>query len=240
MKPLSAVSFQACTLLVITALSFAGCTRKIQQSVRFPANCVDLDNKLRIAWTTLEDGRRDPKQCQVGSVTDICEVSRLEIERISMQCPGHVSAQFAGAILAFERRELSKAQQILDTLLSDNGVHPDAATLRARIALEEGNVPYAIRFLSDQVRLSPADYRLREALASSYYLSRRWQDAANELQAAEQLGAPSWRIAYHNGLILEAEGRKDLAVSQYEKVLQERPEYLPASDRLKALKIVVP
>ena len=47
-----------------------------------------------------------------------------------MFASGSDSAQFAGAILAFERRELVKAQQTLDTLLSSGGVKPDAAALR--------------------------------------------------------------------------------------------------------------
>lgn len=224
----------------LAVVALTGCSRQIRQSVRFPANCIDLDAKLRTAWATLEEGKSDPKKCQAGTLTDLCEDSRREIERIAAQCPGSESAQFAGAILAFERRELVKAQQTLDTLLASGGAKPDAAALRARIALEEGNVPYAIRFLTAQISLAPADYRLRETLASAFYLARRWQDASNELQAAEQLGAPSWRIAYHNGLILEGEGRKDLAMSQYEKVLTERPGYAPASDRIRALKIVVP
>lgn len=226
--------------LFLAAMLLAGCSRQVRQAVRFPANCIDLDSKLRAAWATLEEGKLDAKKCQAGTLTDICEDSRREIERIAAQCPGSDSAQFAGAILAFERRELVKAQQTLDTLLASGGVRPDAAALRARIALEEGNVPYAIRFLTSQVSLAPADYRLRETLASAYYLSRRWQEASNELQAAELLGAPAWRIAYHNGLIFEAEGRRNLAVAQYEKVLVERPGYPPAADRIKALKITVP
>jgi len=230
----------AAFLCLLCLLLLTGCSRAIRKSVAFPSNCIDLEAKLNAALTTLEEGNLDPRKCQVGSIADICEDSRREIERIATQCPSSGSAQYAGAILAFDRRELAKAQQLLDALLSNGGIHPDAAALRARIALEEGNVPYAIRFLSGQVRLAPADYRLRETLASAYYLARRWQEATNELQAAETLGAPAWRVAYHSGLILEANGSTDLAIRQFEKVLVERPGYRPAADRILALRTLNP
>ncbi len=54
---------------------------------------------------------------------------------------------------------------MLDELASLHTAYPEAAVLRARIALEEGNRPFAIRFLDQQIRQFGDVPQLRETYA---------------------------------------------------------------------------
>jgi Flp pilus assembly protein TadD len=67
------------------------------------------------------------------------------------------------------------------------------------------------------------------------YLSGELADAALELQTAQRLGAPGWRVAYHLGLVDEAAGRLDAAREHYAAAVAGNPGWLPARSRLNAL-----
>lgn len=64
---------------------------------------------------------------------------------------------------------------------------------------KRGNIPFALRFLAEQVKSSPEDAELREVYAGALYLAERWPDAKQQLSVAANLGAPAWRLAYHRG-----------------------------------------
>jgi predicted TPR repeat methyltransferase len=48
-------------------------------------------------------------------------------------------------------------------------------------------------------------------------------EAKRQLTIAANLGAPTWRVAYHRGLFEEASGNFHLALRHYEEVISERP-----------------
>jgi tetratricopeptide (TPR) repeat protein len=131
----------------------------------------------------------------------------------------------ASAILAYDDRQLARAQQDLDTLFGFQKVHAAAAVLRGRIALEEGNLPFAQRFLAEHVKLSPDDADLREVYAGALYLAGKIPEAKKQLMVAANLGAPAWRVAYHQGLFEEAAGNFHQAFQYYEGALKERPDW---------------
>jgi Tfp pilus assembly protein PilF len=142
----------------------------------------------------------------------------------------------ANAVLAYEDREPAKAQQFLDRMFSPQRSHPDAAVLRARIAVEEGNVPFARRFLEQQIKLAPDHAGLHEAYGAALYLGGQIPDARNQLTTAAALGAPRWRIAYHLGLVEEAAGRLDEATRYYAEAVEANPTWTLAQSRLNALR----
>jgi len=74
-----------------------------------------------------------------------CTRLRLELDRLALVCQGHAPTLMANAVFAYEERQPILAQQLLDQVLAQGRRYPDAAVLRAQIAVEEGNVPFARR-----------------------------------------------------------------------------------------------
>jgi len=165
-----------------------------------------------------------------------CDRLRREIERLALICGDHPGTLMASAVGAYEEHRPAKAQQYLDQLLAQPGSHPDGAVLRARIAMEEGNVPYARRLLEQQIRLAPDHAALHETYGGVLYLARQFEAARAELARAGTLGSPRWRVAYDLGLVEEAEGRLALARQYYAEALEGNPGWPPAQSRLDALK----
>ena len=155
----------------------------------------------------------------------------LPVSPISFQ----MLAFTATALLAFSQRNLVRTQQLLDELAGLGVSLPEASELRARIALEQGNAQFALRFLDSQIRLHGDHPGLRETYASALFVTNRWDEAQAQLAVARQLGAPVWRIAYGEGLIEESKGNFASAKSWYEQALQQRPKWTPAESRLRAL-----
>ena len=221
--------------LLLLAVSFVSCAAK--HPPRIADGCYTIAPRLSETWSTLQDARSGPNGCAPDAEgRERCEALRFEIEGLAQACPNHPPALFAGAILAYEDRNLIKSQQLLDSLLALNSPHPEAAALRARIAIEQGNVPFALRFLEQQVRITGDNAGLREAHASALFLAHRSDEAREELDIAEALGAPKHRIAFHRGLIHESEGRRDMAAKEYESALLAKPGWAVADSRLKALR----
>lgn len=225
-------------MLLLWMLSSTACATR---TVRFNNECFNVSARLDQAWATLQAARSDPAGCLGGpNGADRCQQSRSDIEYLSHVCPSDQRALMANAILAYDARDLAKAQQLLDVLFSLQRIYPEAAVLRARIALEEGNTPFAVRFLTQAVRTSSDHAGLREVYASSLYLSGRWDEAGSQLMAAERLGAPRWRIAYHRGLIEEARHNLEAAHRYYAETLKANPSWKPAASRLKGLTALIP
>ena len=215
---------------VVSAASMA-CAHPISPLAH--QQCANADARLAATLPPLETLR-------AGGCTGIngSECARLqrEVERLAVICPGHVPTLMANAVLAYDDRRAELSQQYLDQILAQPRNHPDAAALRARIAIEEGNLPFARRLLEQQIKLAPDHSGLRETYAAELYLDGKMPRAVEELTMAAALGAPGWRVAYHRGLIEEASGRLSEAGRYYAEALQGNPGWAPAQSRLKALR----
>ncbi len=161
--------------------------------------------------------------------------ARNEIERLALEYPGHVRTLMTCAVLSYECKEPEKAQNFLDQLFRAEPAHPDAGVLRSRIAIDEGNLPLAKRVLEMQIQYRPDHAGLREAHSGVLYLSGELEGAGRSIDAAERLGAPAWRVAYHRGLLAEAAGDAAAARRQYEAAAQANPAFLPAKSRLSGM-----
>ena len=207
----------------IVLLLVSACTYETQHIAN---ECPLPDSQLMPAWRKWQEARAQPGGC--GSLEDgtyTCQDERREIERVAYVCPSYVPGLMASAILAYDDRQYARAQQYLDALFGLQKVHPPAAVLRGRIALEEGNLPFAQRFLAEHVRLAPEDAELREVYAAALYLSGKLLQAQTQLTVAANLGAPAWRVAYHRGIFEEAGGNFRQAIQHYEEALRERPDW---------------
>jgi Flp pilus assembly protein TadD len=142
----------------------------------------------------------------------------------------------ANAVVAYSAGQRAKAQQFLDRIFERPTIHPEAAVLRARIAIEEGNVTFALRVLEEQINGAPNNAELRELHGAALYVSRQFDRARQELRAAGSLGAPDWRVSYHLGLVEEAVGNRDAAIVHYTDAAAKNPQWKPAQDRLDALR----
>lgn len=200
--------------------------------------CGNPDAQLVALLQPLEALRANGCDGQGG--TSDCERLRHEIERLALVCPGHVPTLMANAVIAYEEHQRVKSQQFLDQILAEARSRPDAAVLRARIAVEEGNVPFARRLLEQQIKLAPDHAGLHETYAATLYLQGQLPDATRELATAGALGAPGWRIAYHLGLIAEASGRLEEARRHYTEALEGNPGWPPAQSRLRGLRVLEP
>jgi Tfp pilus assembly protein PilF len=141
----------------------------------------------------------------------------------------------ANAVIAYDAGNTARAQQLLDQLFEHTQSLPAAAVLRSQIAIQDGNLQFAHRLLQQQIRLAPDNGALREAYGAALYLNGDLVTARQELTTAARRGAPRWRIAYHLGLIDEAENDFDSAKQHYREALDGNPDWAPARMRLNAL-----
>ncbi|MGB1557782.1 MAG: tetratricopeptide repeat protein [Oceanococcaceae bacterium] len=149
-----------------------------------------------------------------------CERVVNELERLYAEFPRHQRVLFVNAFMQYQYGRPEQAQFLLDELLSTPGSHPEAAILRAQLALREGSSTRARKLLQTQLRLRPDHSGLHETMSSALYLSGRYDEASHHLELARVLGAPAARIRYHEGLLLEAQGQVQSACNAYAAAYQ--------------------
>ena len=193
---------------------------------------VRLDQLLALYQDARHDGRSCHEIKRAYSAVNDCERIQREVERLAMEFPGNERIVMANAVMQFESNRNDKAQYTLDQLLSRPGAHPEAAILRSRIAMQDGNLTRARNILQREINLSPEYAELREALAATYYLEGKYTLARSALSAAGRLGASGWRTAYHEGLLREARGEWASACRFYLIALDQKPDFRPAVSRL--------
>jgi tetratricopeptide (TPR) repeat protein len=199
--------------------------------------CYNADVQLGHELRELEEHRA--KGCTEGLSRgggSECDRLELEIARLAVVCPGHAPTLMANAVIAYDEHRPQDSQQYLDQILSQPRPYPDAAVLRAQIALEEGNVPFARRLVDQQIMLVPDHAGLHEVRAAIFFVDRQLEEARVELAKAGALGAPRWRVAYHLGMIEELSGHPDDAARLYMEALQGNPAFTAADSRLRALR----
>jgi len=219
--------------LLLAALLTGACATR---SPLVRQECYNPDAQLARVLKPLEALRATGCVATSTSSTSECDRLALEIGRLGVVCAGHAPTLMANAVLAYDDARPAVAQQWLDTLLSTPGAHADAAVLRARIAIEEGNVRFAQRLVDQQLRLTPDHAGLYELQAAALYLDHRLPEARHALTVAQTLGAPAWRVAYHLGLIEEGSGQREAAAHYYTQALEGHPGWPLAESRLKALR----
>jgi tetratricopeptide (TPR) repeat protein len=163
------------------------------------------------------------------------ETVKVEIETLAFEFPRHVPILLTNAELAFEASEYEKSQAYCDRILRMQPDNVFAGIIRARIALVDGNVPYARRVLQRQLEYAPESPFIYEVLAGVEFLDGRFAESAKALDHAEALGGEAWRIAYHRGLISERLGQREDAARHFRGCLEIKPQYERARAHLALL-----
>jgi predicted Zn-dependent protease len=215
------------------AIPLCGCASSRGSGALRAQRCIAPDAQLAKIIRSLDELQASCGPDSYGEPS--CDRVREDLLRLTVVCPDHEPTLFADAILAYDVHKPADAQEYLDLILSRSGSHPEAAVLRARIASEEGNLPYARRMLEQQVKLAPDHAGLHETLGGMLYLAKDWANATRELTTAGALGSPRWRIAYHLGLVEEAQGHVDNARRLYMESFAANPQWRPAQSRLTGL-----
>lgn len=211
------------------ALLIAGCQTNYSFGHRDPY--CNPDERLEELLAAYEDCRTGHSVHEDDLVAD-CSSEWLAVERLAIEFPRHVPTLMANAVIAYDERDPIKAKRYLDGLFSLENSHPDAAILRCRVAIDEGNLPLARRVVETQLAYTPNEAGVHEAYSSVLYMSRDIDGAVREISMAEKLGAPAWRVAFNRGLIAEAAGRPNDAQRYYQAALDGNPDFAPARARL--------
>jgi Flp pilus assembly protein TadD len=220
-------------MAVAIAVSTAGCASSPSE----PRAVTDFDPEERleallVEWRALpEPGRSCETTPRAREAVRDCGQLRAEFEALVLEFPRDPRVRLAAAAVARDASDRARALSHLDALLSVTPAQPEAAVLRARLAVEEGNLALARRVLREQIALAPAHAALREAEAGVLYLSGDRPGAYAALDAAEALGAPAWRVAYHRGLLEEGGGDRIRALDHYRAASEANPSFAPARER---------
>jgi len=146
-----------------------------------------------------------------------------ELNALYIQYPNNKRIMMASALVEFELGNTSNSQYLLDNLMSKRGAYPEAAILRSRIAMEEGNLTLARSLVSRQLSITPDNPYLYEMQASYYYMEGKYTEALQSVKIAERFMEPNWRIGHHRGIIYEAQEQWQKACKEYKLILQDEP-----------------
>ncbi|WP_025565804.1 hypothetical protein [Psychromonas sp. SP041] len=146
-----------------------------------------------------------------------------ELSALYLKYPNHQRVIMASALVEFEIGNTGASQQLLDLILSKRGAYPEAAILRSRIAMEEGNLSLARAIVTRQLNITPYESNLYELQAAYYYLEGKYSKALLSMTSAERFMGNHWRIGYHRGIIYEAQKEWYKACKEYKGVLEEQP-----------------
>lgn len=222
-------------LMIVLCAAFALCAGCRSPAQGYRTEVVDPDARLRELWDLYTAGEHSLNARRGEVVFDHARVVN-ELRRLSLEFPGHVPSRFANAVVAWKAGEFDRAGGYLDEMLRLQPVHPDAAVLRARVSIAQGNLDGAERLLERQIDLSPDHAGLHEALAKTRFLRGDDAGTLEELELAGRLGAPRWRIAFHRGLLAERAGDLATARARYEEALEANPGVARARSRLDGLR----
>lgn len=133
------------------------------------------------------------------------------------------------ARIRLEQGRLTEARAALATAMKQDGPQPaEVAELQGRLLVADGALFEAEKALRRSITLDPTSSRAREALVDLLFRQKRFDDAAEEVQAILTLdprSAPTWR---NLGVIQEAMGDLNAAESSYQESVAVEPDFAPA------------
>lgn len=232
---MTSLTLKNAVALGVLLLSLTGCASLDRERTLNPDPNDRLDLMLGLYHRSLASGSACAEIWHADKGTVDCERILREVERLQVEFPGNDRITMANAVMNFQAGQLDKSRFLLDQLLARRGGHPDAAILRSRIAMEQGNTNLARDMLKRQILLAPGHVELQEALAASYYLEGKYDQSMVHLGIARRLGAPGWRLSYHQGLVSEARRQWPQACRFYRVTRQHNPDFMPARARLVGL-----
>ncbi|UTW08470.1 tetratricopeptide repeat protein [Pseudomonas benzenivorans] len=222
--------------LALALILLGGCGTFGQQRTQATEDPnVQVDRVLAHYRATLASGLACQTATEGWSEPVDCDGLLREVMQLYAAFPHNERVIMLAAVLAEQSGRSPQAAYLLDQLLGGHKPRPEAAVLRSRIAMEEGNLALARTLLKQQIRLNPRHPHLYETLAAVHYLDRNYAAALHSLSMSERVGAPGWRAAYHRGLIYEQQNRNAAACQQYRLAAAGNPQFLAPESRLVSL-----
>lgn len=221
------------SFLLLIALVMTGCAsqQKFIGEIEDPEQ--EVTRLIEHELTNIQSGeycRPDPQSPFNG-----CDGALQRLTQLFTKFPDYERLQLALAVSYQARNKNREAQYYLDLLLKKDRPRPEAAILAAKLAMEEGNTRRAETLLNAQKRLNPMHAGIHETLAAVFYLNHEPEKGFSALAAAEQLGAPAWRVAYHRGLLYELSKNESAACAQYAKSYTEKASFRLPEGRILGL-----
>jgi tetratricopeptide (TPR) repeat protein len=220
-------------IVVIMSLIMSGCATQPQKLVKFDAN-----NELVSIMARYNVSTRDSMNCaeRFGSQID-CMTLLDELEQLMSHAPGNSKVMTITALLQYQLGRTLESQYTLDQVLAIPKPAPEAAILRARLALQHGNFALVKRIISNQIGMLPSYGPLYEILALNYYLQGQYPKALAELDKSRMMSSDTWSTDYHYGLIHQVMENTASACAAFEQVLTVNPDHTASKSRLTQLKI---
>ncbi|MDC0662278.1 hypothetical protein [Marinobacter sp. SS21] len=222
-------------LALVMIVALAGCATTER---RYSADAQDPNLVVRQILSQWKKQLASGVACQddnrSGDLND-CDDLMRRLFALYSAFPRNERVQFAIAVVSYHTGRYEQAGNFLDQVLRGQRPRSEATALRARIALEQGNVERARTLLNAQIQLHPMDSMLHELMASVYFMDQHTHRAFEALAVSQRLGAPLWRIAYHRGLLFEQSGNQAAACEHYAEAFSRRPDFQIAQGRLVAL-----
>lgn len=222
-------------ILLISLLVISGCaSMKADYVVEVDDPNKEVERLLGRYYQLFESGASCHNDTSGTSFQD-CEGMLRRVSQLYTAFPDNERVKMTAALMSYQAGKRGQAAFLLDQLLADERPRPEAAALRARIALEEGNTGRARNLLISQLRQNPMHSTLHEVRAAVYFMDMDYAGAFKSLALSERLGGPPWRIAYHRGLLFEKQGNIAAACEQYADAYRRNPSFAAPEGRLLAL-----
>src|SRR5581483_2170287 len=101
--------------LAAMSLGVSSCAHRPPRLSNLGTSCGSAGAQLSQNWKALNDAVQAPGGCAQDNGL-ACAALRAKIERLSVDCPNNPDVIMANALLAFEDRRFTRAQQLLDEL----------------------------------------------------------------------------------------------------------------------------
>lgn len=222
-------------LMIVILLAMTGCASHAQRYVTDVSDPGEEVDRLMASHLSNTSQGLTCSGAYGNQAYQDCDGLFRRLSQVYTAFPDNERVSMALALVGYQSGRKQQAGFILDQLLASDRPRPEAAVLRARMALETGNVSRARAILETQSQLNPMHPELHEILAATHFVNRRYPDSLSALALAESLGAPSWRVAYHRGLVFEARKNVSAACEQYVESYRLNPGFHGPKGRLMAL-----
>lgn len=161
-----------------------------------------------------------------------------DLRSLTLKHPRHVPTLLADAATSLESGRTERAFALLQRLLALEPDNVDGVLMATSIAARTGNLDAARRRIETALNTRPDDPDLHQASAALLHLDGRADEALTALDQSDALaGGPTWRSAYHRGLVAEMNGDFNAAYEHYTDALEAKPDFEGAARRRRWLAV---
>ncbi len=153
------------------------------------------------------------------------EEARKHLEKLSHSAPGNPDLSYLWGMYYLQSKDLVKARSSWEQAVQIYPRHAFALAALSQLALERGDSPAAIDYLTRAVAADPSSWRFQERLAEAYLQHQEYDQAQKHAQHAIELGKDR---ATQAPLILA----KVLAQRNASQSTQKAPDPIPAAPTL--------